>query len=243
MIFSDLNTKQKGVIISVALIFIIMFALLFLLQPHNQYGKEIGINNYNKYISNLPTDQKDAINSNLYNIVKWNSTSSDPSIKDAAIRDGSVEYTNDATKNIYYGSFIVDVLSIKQSYLVHYIWSPDKSNVNLGGYAATIECLPSSKLIYGNFTCKDDFNRSPIITNSDPILDYLPHSTLDYNVTGNYNGNKLDLNVDILLSLSDTLDNKTEDSINKYKSQVVDWIKSIKLNPDNYSITYNIYNS
>ncbi len=243
MKINELNPKQKITIISLGFIFIILFiSLFFFIKPANKYGADIGINNYDKYISNLPADRRDSLNSSLYNLVKYNSKSGKSNINDATVRGDSVEYNYNKTTNINSGSFIVDIPSIKQSYLLSYRWSSDNSNVNLGGYTATAACVPSKKLIYSNFDCKDSFANSPDITSSDPILSHLPYSTFNYTVTGKYNdNNKLDLNVNIILYSSDTRDGQRDNSISKYKSQVIDWIKSINLNPDNYLINYIIH--
>lgn len=237
----ELETKQKIFIISVILLFITIFILLLFINPSNKYGDGITINNYDKYISNLPTDKKNSINSTLYKIVKNNLKSDKLSVNDASIRGDSVKYNYDKSTNINSGSFIVDMQSIKQSYFITYKWSPTDNNVNLSGYTATAACLSSDKLIYGDFTCIDDFYNSKSYINRDPILDYLPYSTFNYTVTATINkDNKADLDVNIILYLSDTRDGNRENSINKYKTEITDWIKLINLIPDNYLINYTI---
>lgn len=235
---NKLNTKQKIIIILSGLIFIALFVLLFFItKPDNKYGDGISINNYDKYASNLPVDRRNAINSTLYKTVKNNLKSDNLDIKGATIREGTAEYNYDKPTDINSGSFIVDIQSIKQSYLISYEWSSNENNVNLSGYTATAACLPADKLIYGDFDCKDIFS-SP---DSDPILDYLPHSTFNYAITANVgNNNKVDLNVDIILYSSDTRDGNRDNSINRYKSEIMDWIKLKKLNPDDYLINYTI---
>lgn len=240
MIINELNAKQKITIISVLVLFIALFVLLFFLQPHNQYGNEIGINNYDRYIPNLPADRRDAINSNLYNIVKLNLKSGNPNVNDATIRENSANNNYNKDTNVYSGSFIVDMKSVKQSYLISYNWSSDENNINIGGYAATVTCLPSDKLIYGNFDCKDDFNNPVNNANRDPILAELPHSTFNYSITADNDSGKIGLNVEIFLYLADTRDGGRDDSIKQYKSDAINWIKSIKLNPDDYLINYSI---
>lgn len=240
MTINGLNKQQKTVILLLGLLFITIFVLLFFLQPSNKYGNEIGVNNYDKYISNLPTDRKDSINSTLYNITKNNLKSGNPNINDATIRDKSVDYNYDKTTNVHSGSFIVDMPSIKQSYLISYEWSSDSNNGNLSGYTAAATCLPSDKLIYGDFGCKDDFTPKNN-TNRDPILGYLPYSTFNYSITANNDSGKISLNVSIFLYLSDTRDGGKDASISKYKSQVINWIKSKKLNPADYTIYYSIH--
>lgn len=237
MIINQLEKKQKIIIISTVIIFVIIFILLFFIQPTNKYSDEISIKNYDKYISNLPKDKRDSINNSLYKIVKNNLNSNNLNVNDANIREGSNNYNYNEALNINSGSFMVDMQSIKQSYLVSYEWSSDTKNDNLSGYTTSITCLSSDKLIYGDFNCKDD---SSLNTNRDPILNYLPYSRFNYVVTATMDNYKANLNVDIFLFLSDTENGERENSINKYKTEVIDWIKSINLNPDNYLIKYTI---
>lgn len=241
MRLNQLEKKQKIILILVIIVFITIFILLFFLQPTNKYGDGINIKNYDKYISNLPTDRRDALNSTLYSITKRNLKSDNLNIGDATIRDGSVEYNYDQATNLHSGSFVVDMQSIKQSYSMSYVWSSDTNNTNLSGYTATASCLTPDKLIYGDFPCEDDFNNSKYNKNRDPILDSLPYSTFNYTITATINNdNTTSLDVKIFLYSSDTQNGGREASINKYKAEVTDWIKSISLKPEDYSINYTI---
>lgn len=237
----QLDRKQKIIIISVVLVFIALFGLLFFFQPNNNYGKGIAINNYDKYVSNLPADSRNSINTAIYKIVKNNLKTSDINVSDATIRKGSATYNYNASTNVNSGSFIVDMQTIKQSYLISYEWSSDDTNVNLSGYTSAASCLPANELIYGDFNCVDSFSNSITNINRDPILDHLPYSTFNYTVTASMNAqNKVDLNVSMILYSSDTRDGNRDNSINKYKVEIVDWIQSIGLNPANYLINYSI---
>lgn len=239
MKLSELSKGQKITIVSAIILSVILIMLFLFMKPNNKYGKEVGINNYDKYISNLPTDRRDSINSTLYNIIKSNLKSGDPSVKDATIRKDSVINNYDSTTNINSGTFIVDIPSIKQSYSIYFEWSTDVNNVNLSGYTAAASCLPADKLIYGDFGCIDDFTKTN--TGSLIILDYLPYSTFNYTITARINdSNKVDLNVDMVLYSADTHDGNRDNSINKYKTEIIDWIKSKNLNPVDYVINYNI---
>jgi hypothetical protein len=240
MRINKLNPKQKIIIISLVFLLIIISMSLFFIKLHDNNNGTIGINNYNKYTANLPADRRDAINNTLYKIVENNSNSNNPSINDAAVRDNSVEDNYNNTTNIHSGFFIVDMKSIKQSYLISYKWSSDENNINLGGYTATASCLSLDKLLYGDFNCKDDFANSTNTTSRNPILDYLPYSTFNYTVTANNDSGKITLNVNIILYSSDTRNGQRDNSISKYKTEITDWIKSKKLSPDNYLMNYTI---
>lgn len=237
----ELETKQKIIIISIGFIFIALFLLLLFINPGNKYGEGISVNNYDKYISNLPADRRNALNSSLYIITKNNLKTDDINIKDASIREDSVEYNYDKSTNINSGSFIVDMQSVKQSYFMTYEWSSDANNANFSGYTATSACLPASDLIYGAFDCIDGFANSKSNAESDPILIHLPYSTFNYTVTADINANnKADLNVNMVLYTSDTRDGNRDNSINKYKTEITNWITSIGLSPADYLINYSI---
>jgi hypothetical protein len=241
MNIKNLQPRQKIIIALTAFFLLVLLIIILFINQGSKYGNGIAINNYNKYIPNLPDDRKNSINSTLYNIVKTNLKTSDIKVSDANIRDGSVKYNYDSNTNISSGSFIVDMPSIKQSYFISYEWSNDSNNSNLSGYSSAAACLTADKLIYGEFNCEDDFSKSKNNTNQDPILSHLPYSTFNYTITANIdNNNKVGLDVNIILYLSDTRNGNRESSINRYKTEINEWIKSINLTPDNYSINYTI---
>jgi hypothetical protein len=239
---NQLSKKQK---IIIALIVITLIGLLvlsyFLTRPVSVYGSGISVSGYDKYISNLPADRRDSINTALYKIVKDNSNNSNVAVKDASIRSGSVTYNYDKTTNVNSGSFIVDMQSIKQSYLITYEWSTDSNNPDLSGYSSTASCLPIDKLMYGDFSCQDSFSSSDNTKNRDPILDLMPYSTFNYVVTANTNDpNKVELDANIILYSADTRDGNRDKSITNYETEITDWIKSKGLNPTDYLINYTI---
>lgn len=79
------------------------------------------------------------------------------SVTDAEIRSGSYSQTiSDSSKMIYYTTFIVDIPSLKQSYVVQDYYSPlpiDQSG--LYDYNSLVLCPDESQLIYGSFDCMD----------------------------------------------------------------------------------------
>ena len=76
---------------------------------------------------------------------------------------------------------------------------------------------------------------------SDPILKYLPHDTLTYNLTPSTNvvGGKTVLTINAELLLSDADVNTDEaGAISQYKQQVLDYITSVGLDPGKYNIVF-----
>ena len=84
-------------------------------------------------------------------------------------------------------------------------------------------------------------NKSPV--QSDPIMQHLPRNTLDYKLTAVVEGNNnLRLQADITPSSADTRDDDTLNpvAVQQYKDAVVNYIKSLGLDPAKYKITYTV---
>lgn len=233
----SISNKKKLLIVLILVALIIIPVIVYLLTPSN-YGKGIKIQGYSKYIKDLPKDSRDSLSSTLYNVVKMNLPDNTPiEATDAVIRgkDSTIRSYSGTTK-VTSGSFIVDIASLKQSYLMHYEWSDDDSAI-YSGYPVTASCLPVSKLKYGDFSCKDMF--SVMKAARDPIMDYLPHETANYKVTASYDDSgKIMLDVSITLSSLDTSNNGREDAVKRYKADFAYWIMWIGFNIDNYKINY-----
>jgi len=74
---------------------------------------------------------------------------------------------------------------------------------------------------------------------NNPILAYLPHNTIDYNLSGSYNNHsQLILYAELFLSEADMSNQNS--AIANYKQEVASYIESIGLNPANYNIDYSI---
>ena len=235
MKIGNLNLGKKVAFVYLAFIILILIITAIIINT-----KDNGINNYNKYLSNLPNNTRSSINSGLYNIVKWNSTSDKIDTSDAKIRDGSTIYNQDSSTKIYSGSLIVDLEKNKQSYQVFFRWT-DSSSVSISGDTVNIVCLPKEKLIYGDFNCKDSTSDYQDYINKNPILNYLPHYTDNYAVKANIDGDRvIGLNVSIVLYGVDIKENSKEEAVNKYKLEFNNWLKSLNLNTDKYIINYTV---
>ena len=74
---------------------------------------------------------------------------------------------------------------------------------------------------------------------SDPILDYMPASSLHYTITPVFNGTNLTLNIQILLAKSD-LGVQRNEIIEQYKQEALSYIKSIGFDTNKYVLSYSI---
>lgn len=219
------------------LIAIVVGAVVYKTYYEKPYGTEITIGNFDSKIKNLPADRKSSISAYLYDTVKKNTNQSITldEIGEAVIRENSNSQIFKSDAKVFSGSFIVDIEKIKQSYKIEYVYSSDKNSGQLGGYEVLILCLPSDKLIYGSFDCKELFEDSEGI---DPIVTSLPYSTLSYEIRFIETGkDKPTLAIQLFISEADRSTNETA-AVNQYKQEALDWLKSRGFSPDNYEITY-----
>ncbi|NTW61149.1 hypothetical protein HGB24_00490 [Candidatus Saccharibacteria bacterium] len=200
-----------------------------------------GINNFDSNLPNLSANMKDSINDQLAKTVGINTRDQSIDISDAIIRNGSSSYQQNEITGIYSGSFIVDLKKMSQSYKASIQWSKN-DRTQIIGDTVRIRCLPVNNLIYGDFNCQDETTKLEDIERNNPILQYLPYSTNNFIISANINKDgTVSLNADIILYSYDTRDKNEEESINKYKLQIIDWIKSKDFNPDDFIISYKIY--
>lgn len=234
------------IIVSVVVIAIISIVTAILLRgdPENQFGKFIRIQNYTQKIQNSPGEVRDATESSLYNTVNLNKNGQDfnPSnIKDAFIRDSSDKQTVSDSTNVISGSYIIDMQSIKQSYRVQYSFAPTETNRNVGGSPVVITCLDEADLIYGKFTCVDLVQKQT--SKDDVILQYLPFQNFTFKISpdATKNKEKLTLTVDLTIPEVDLKGDvaTNRQTVQMYKDEVLKWIRSKSVNPDDYIIEYN----
>lgn len=237
-------SKRKIIIIVIVLITIIAIAVASIVyissNKRNSYGGELQIANLDEVTNGRPSDQDtlEYIKYDLYRVVNKNNTPpvESNSIKDILIRENSFQQNQDTIKGVNDVSFIVDIESLKQSYLVSYQWSIGKDRSNLDEWGTVVKCLPIEQLIYGDFNCKDMFIE--LDSPSDPILKHLPYSTADYSVVLDPSTEKT-LKATIRTTAADERFN-SDLAIKKYKADLNDWITSIGLNPADYKINYTI---
>ncbi len=221
---------------------IIALVLVFQGKPQNQFGDLIRIQNYDQKVKNVSSDMRDATESYLYKIVKENKESSfdATTVNDARIRENSDSQDFSQTENVYSGEFIVDMESIRQSYRVQYSYSSNEDNATVGGNPVVISCLDDDQLKYGAFDCKDFVSAQS--ASNDVILQYLPFQNFSYKITpDSTQGDTLVLKVRLTIPDSDLKGDAASrlSVIDMYKQEVIDWIRSKKADPSDYTITYN----
>jgi hypothetical protein len=221
-------------------VLIIAAALYVLFAPgrNNSSGDTITITNYDAYVKNIPSSERNMIESTLYSTATLNNSDAEKlkSIKDAVIRKGT--YTQTYKASIYSTSFIVDIKSIKQSYKIQDQYSHlSVEQSGLRDYTTLALCLDKDKLLYGDFKCQDIFSQQSGVSQSDPILQYLPVSTLTYSLDLDPSSSQLRIIATIHLS---NIDYKLgeQQSVDQYKSDIKAWFDSKGLDITKYSISY-----
>ena len=141
--------------------------------------------------NDIPANTKGLIEAGLYDVIALNISNDEiPPESGAVIRNSTLETNYDDETDIYYGSFITDISSVKQSFTVHYEWSKNSQNLYLSGYPVEITCVDKADRIYETTYCSDAFHES------DPAVDdfaneYLPYmgqteSGVDYSIIKDY---------------------------------------------------------
>ncbi len=127
----------------------IPFIIITVITLSNKYG-QLKIDNFSDFI-NLPEDGKTEIFQLLYSQVK-NEDGNAPN-SGATIRQDTIESNYDEKTKIYSGSFVVDIDSVKKTYVVNYVWSDNKDiasdtsincpTKNIDKYNTGINCINS----------------------------------------------------------------------------------------------------
>jgi len=234
-------TRKKILIILavVAFIFIATIVEISLYEKNKvKRGEFIVVQNYDSYVKNLSSSEKNLIEKNLYGATLMNYSDKDglKLTDDAVIRDGS--YSQDFGNDIYKTHFIIDIKSIGQSYRIEDSFSKlsvEKSG--LSDYTTLVLCVNKTDLIYGDFNCKDVTSVEAGVSSVDPILKYLPLTTLTYSLSIDPTSSSLHIYADILLSNVDYKIGESQ-AIDKYKKEIANWFSSNSFDITKYSITY-----
>ena len=137
----------------VALVLILIYMIN---QPEVVEAPKIVIDNFDEMISGVPKDTKDKIEEELYTYVQ-NSVSENTLVPEsgAMIRSGTVGGFT-VSDTLHVGDFIVDIDSVKQSYIAGYFYgSLEGMNEMEREASATLYCIEEPELVkYPDFRCK-----------------------------------------------------------------------------------------
>ncbi len=188
---------------------------------------------------NIPKNIKGLIEAGLYDTIALNIPSEEtPPKTGAIIRNDTLSTDYDKDTDIYYGDFITDIESVKQSFSIHYEWSKNDKNPYISGYPVEITCVDKSNRIYNTSSCSDAFHQA------DPEIDnfaseYLPYTSktdngIDYSIVKDYPDR--DPVITVISYTCEGSDNAT-----KVKNAAVSWLKTKDDKLDLNTIEYKYY--
>ncbi len=181
-LFQYLSKKQKFFIIFIPALIIIIIITSFIIHTIIQESQKVSIINLDEKTSSAPIIEKDLFRRQLKNVILLNPDIKASDIKDAVIRDGS--YSEEIKNEVTTAKFIIDIDSIKQSYVVNFSWSNTENIPN----NIFIECPTIFESKYPDSNCVGMYT-----TSSSPEL-YLPYkgttkSGIQYEISvKQYNG-------------------------------------------------------
>lgn len=178
------NPRRKKLLLIIIAFFVLLIGILLIptlteIFHQNPFGEEIKINNFNDYYSSVPRDRRDVMYRALYQMVAKNTDDTEitPDIN-ASIRQNTAETIENEKSNTYYGSFIVDISALQQSYRISFEWSASGKTSDLSGDSLLVSCVNSSEVIYENFVCTDNSTKQQQeeekVLTSFPIMQDLP---------------------------------------------------------------------
>lgn len=162
-------------------------------------------------------------------------------------KDGlSVDATNDVvSKRIITDNKLqlrLSGMKVNKTYTINLenVMSVDGKKITNKSYSFVAKDIPYSRLSDEEQKAISDIQDSYAPTKSDPILNYLPYGTTDFSLEAVATDNaSLVIKADLLLSAADVRSNR-QASIDAYRQAVIDYIKSIKLDPNSYNIEYTV---
>jgi len=232
-----------GIIFGALAIIVIFIAIVNQVTNKNEYGEHIKIQNYNQKVKNVSNQLHEATEASLYNTVAKNTPEDTKVAKigDAFIRDNSNTQDYDEENDIYSGKFIVDIESIKQSYLIQYTYIKDENNSEGLTNRVVISCVNKEDVKYESFKCTDFVTEQA--APNDSIIQYLPFSNLSFSIAADTSAgdDKLVLHVELRIPESDLKGDlaSKQEVVALYKNEVAKWLESKDLTPTDYTYSYN----
>lgn len=246
MVMKLKNRTKYALVIVISLL--LLGAIIWFVS-HNADNQEpdgqTPIREYDQQIKNLPANYKSGIEGALRDMIAYNNAESSTAdrVSDAVIRDGSATQREAIKGDRYEGQFIVDIESLRQSYLVQYEYSRLPEKDAQSGYPVLVTCLPENKLIYGDFICRERYTTADEKVR-DPIVSKLPHATLSFRLSADATGEELILRAELRIPAMDLSGDarSRRQAVTLYKREVTNWMESEGFDPADYTITYNYLN-
>ncbi len=227
-LWQNLTRIQKaGLIVLVQIVFIIIVvnvATLFL-----QDKNHIIVSDNDDQLKNVPAEEIKLYKKALWEIISKNVDDVDESIvKDAIVREGSYIEEIDEENGTVNASFIIDIDSIQQTYVVNIAWI---NKPTLETIIPIIDCPTVEENKYPGSYCKGTYR------DTNDLSVYLPHiipakhdeNVWDVQITGDKESKKIDVYIENC---------KPEE----LKRKAQEYLNSIPADLSNYTIEYHIEN-
>jgi hypothetical protein len=228
---------RRKYVIGALFVAAIAFLVLSVRSQRGSNTTGLTISNLSGCSKGINKTSQNSLTRQLYTLVKSTNTFNEhptESSYSASVRSGSCS-TQHTSGQASSSTAIIDIPGAKQSWKVTFSWVTGSLATDLGSIQPA--CLPIDKLLYGDFRCTRALESTNYIDTTDPIVQYLPHSTLDYNLTIESSDKKI-LNAQLFLSGADQSNASAATAL--YKQEVVDYITSVGLNPADYTINYTV---
>jgi len=223
---SNLNKKQKVLIILIAL-FIIIGSIIIAIFAYNNRS-HFTIKNFNSYLKDVPGNSKKGLENVAWNLVSETVNSVDKEktyIQDALIRENS--YKETLYKGVNTATFLLDIDSIKRTYSVTFSWSKTEEVVD----GIIINCPKKTDSKYPDEECQGMYNDFSSIDLYIPFKSSL-NSGKTFEVREGYNfenDGKIQINIYVDAC---GFDSPMEEAEEKTKS----YLKSLGIDLNNYKI-------
>lgn len=231
-LFTNLTKRQKIAIFVFAQLLVIVCIIFVVFGLKKGEQQHLAFEETNEWIDlDIPDDSKDFIADNVWQIVQNNLKGADiDKINDAVIRDGTYNEKENADGTIAI-SFLVDIDSLKQTYVVNTGWDSNKSEL----YDIVVDCPPLNQMKYKETVCYGAYYNT-----YSPEL-YLPYSetsvvsdaegqTIE---AGNYyiTADSYNKEINIRVSICD---------VEKYKAEALKYLESTPIKLSEYTINYEV---
>lgn len=220
------NKFKKAIIIIIIYVILSVALVIFFLIINNTYK-------LSEITKEMPAEYSEQLTTSLERFLNSEGGFSG-NIQNLPVRKDSIIEEN--TNGITMLSFIIDVDSIKQSFLIHFSY-PVPNNQNLENL--TIECVPLDKVKYKDSNCITSSNSTALLKaeQENPIYKLLPLSIYDetevggepskllYEINGNFKDNS-----SFEINIIDYQGGNYENALNQ--------IRAMGFNPNDYKVNY-----
>ena len=220
-LWENLSRNQRiGFLVGLQLIVIVVLVVCtqLALRPR----ENVFVDNAN--VTNIPDDEWRGIKSELWELIQNNVTgATEADVDDVVVREGTYKesYQNDITT----AKFLIDIDSLKQTYVVTVSWSDEVELMD----SLTIDCPKKEEMKFPETMCYGMYNNTKSLS---LYLPYVVKSKYEGGAPNIYiEGNENNRRIDVMLSTCDT---------DALRSQAENYLNSIPVDLSEYTINYNV---